>query len=163
MVAPMFVDILHPFPRFFWRAGSQIERNLWTRANQFAETQEFVRPKRIVFGHAPGEIQHADAFVVWADAVAPMVGGSKIPAKRRIGDFIILAIAIMSGSMPSTLSPGIKDIWSTSTRVSFPTAMTKSAGSSAAIFPGGMSKRNSYRFQSLPDSGITLRTITLSA
>ena len=95
---PMFVDVLHPSRRFLGCSASQVERDLRPRSDQFTKAQELVRPERIVFRHAPGDIQHAHAFV-----------DVKFPPKRRSGVFIALAISTISGSIPSTLSAGISE------------------------------------------------------
>src|SRR2546430_12479319 len=54
---------LFPYTTLFRSSASQVERDLRPRSDQFTKAQELVRPERIVFRHAPGDIQHAHAFV----------------------------------------------------------------------------------------------------
>src|SRR5206468_12928693 len=82
---PLTIHILDPTGGFLRRAGSEIQRDLRSSANEAAEFEVLVGSELIVFGDAPGDIHHRDPSIKRTDAIFPMIRGSVVAAKAQDG------------------------------------------------------------------------------
>src|ERR1700733_14123750 len=77
----MIVHILDPLCGFLRSSRTEVQGDLWLCANQLAESQEFIRPERVVLGNVPCGVGLTSALIARSDTVFPVIGRSKVAAK----------------------------------------------------------------------------------
>src|SRR5262252_11225837 len=77
------VYVLHPLGRFLWRTCPQIQSDLRLCSDEAAKGEKLVGAKLVVLGHAPGNVEHTDAFFEWPNSIPPVIGRCEVPAKTN--------------------------------------------------------------------------------